>query len=240
MDGLLAIGERHGLAVVEDAAEAHGALYRGRKVGSIGRVGCFSFYAGKIITTGEGGMLTTNDFSIAERAARLRNQAFVEPRFVHQEIGFNYRMSSLQAAVGVAQVARIEQRLAHRRWYAEAYRRRLEPLELVELPAEAPWARSVFWVYGVLLPRRVSVPEVQTSLRRAGVETRRFFCPMNLQPVYSAGGDPRFPDVSGSYPVSEELWERGIFLPSGLRIEEHDVDRVVDALKSALSGKGAG
>jgi perosamine synthetase len=235
MDPLLAIAARHGLKVIEDGAEAHGAEYKGRRVGGLADAACFSFYGNKIITTGEGGMVTTNDAALAERMALLRSQAFEEPRFVHRYIGFNYRMTNVQAAMGLAQVERIDHKVARKRELAGWYSSMLAADPEITLPVEEPWALNVFWMYGVVLHDGfgLSRDELMRALAAQGVETRAFFYPMHQQPVYRNGSDPRFPDVSGSYPVSERLGRAGLYLPSGVTLTHEQAEQVVAALRAS-------
>ena len=231
MPAILEIARRHGLSVIEDCAEAHGAEIAGRKVGTFGQAGCFSFYGNKILTTGEGGMVLTSDPELAARLALLRDQGFEPPRFVHHVMGFNYRLTNLQAAVGLAQTERAEQKIARKRelasWYLEAF----AGCPDVELPWEAPGAKNVYWMFGVKLGPRFPQGRdaVMAELKGKGVETRAFFCPMHLQPVFR-GEDPRFPDIAGDYPVSEELWRTGLYLPSGLGVTRAQVTEVVEKL----------
>ncbi|MDO8632125.1 MAG: DegT/DnrJ/EryC1/StrS family aminotransferase [Phycisphaerales bacterium] len=233
MNAICDIARRHGLYVIEDAAQAHGATYRGRTVGSIGEVGCFSFYANKIITTGEGGMVVTNDAAIAERAALLRNQAFGEERFVHHHVGFNYRMTNIQAAIGYAQCERFDEKVARKREIAAEYDRLLSDQDALQLPARADGCEPVYWMYGVVLRDEFgrTKREVRDRLAAAGIETRSFFVPMNRQPVFQ-GGHRRWPDLRGSFPVSEWLGECGFYLPSGLDLTPDDQAYIVERLRA--------
>ena len=236
MDAIGVVARRHGLRVIEDAAEAHGAEYNGRRVGGLSDVACFSFYGNKIITTGEGGMLVTNDRKLAERARLLRNQAFEEPRFVHQHLGFNYRLTNLQAAIGLAQCETIHKKVGRKREIAGWYTELLKDDPRLTLPPEATWARSVYWMYGVLLDESGgrSRDEVMRWLQQQGIETRPFFHPMHQQPVFLQDRDPWFPDTKGSYPVAERLGRTGLYLPSGLSLTQEQVRRVVEALRQCL------
>ena len=231
MGPLMELAQEHSLVVVEDAAEAHGAEYKGRKVGGIGHMGCFSFYANKNITTGEGGMVVTDNDEYAERIRKIRNQGLEEPRFVHQVRGFNYRLTNLQAAIGVAQMERIEEIVERRRELFRRYKERLENQRGITLAWEAEWAKSVFWQICVVLTEEFgsSKEKVMSQLHKAGVDTRSFFCPMNLQPLFS-GKNKKFPDLRGSYPVSERLWKRGFYLPSGLGLTDGQIDEVAGKL----------
>lgn len=233
MESICDIAARHNLPVIEDAAEAHGAEVNGRRVGSIADIAAFSFYGNKILTTGEGGMVTTNNARLAERCRLLRNQAFTHPRFEHEEVGFNYRLTNVQAAIGLAQVEMAEQKVEKKQWIGSAYNDRLiEQRDFFDLPHEAQWARNVYWMYGIVLKDGFNRgrDETMALLHDKGVETRAFFCPMHAQPVFRNGGDPRYPDVAGDYPVSDRLWERGLYLPSGEGLSEAEIDRVVEAL----------
>lgn len=225
MDPLLQLARKHNLYVIEDAAEAHGAEYKGRRVGSLSDVGCFSFYGNKIITTGEGGMLTTDSEEILEKARLLRDVAMSpEKRYWHSRIGFNYRMTNLQAAVGVAQMERIEELIQRKREIAEIYASLLRDLPGVTLPPEASWAKNVYWMYSVLIeddfgPKR---DEVMTGLRERGVDSRPFFYPLHSLPPYNDGE---------KFPVAEKIARKGINLPSGVTLTKEEIERVIEALR---------
>ncbi|MEW6137426.1 MAG: DegT/DnrJ/EryC1/StrS family aminotransferase [Thermodesulfobacteriota bacterium] len=231
MDAIMALAKRYNLYVIEDCAEAHGAEVNGKKVGGIGDAGCFSFYGNKILTTGEGGMVVCRDENLAERMKLLRNQGFKQPRFVHDVVGFNYRLTNIQAAIGLAQTELVEEKVERKRWLAKRYNELLAGQKDVTLPAEEPWAKNVYWMYGILIEHSFGVnkDDLMGMLRDKGVDTRSFFCPMSLQPAYR-GSDPRFPDVSGNYPVSVDLWNRGLYLPSGLGLTESQLEEVVEKL----------
>ena len=238
MDPLLDLAERHGLAIIEDAAEAHGAEYlskwngtesRWRRCGSFGALSCFSFYANKLITTGEGGMVLTDDVKLADRARSQRNLCFqAGRRFLHEELGFNFRLTNLQAAVGLGQLQRITEIVARKRWMGAEYTRRLKDIKGVQLPAEEPWARNVYWMYGVVLSEEVEMDATQLALRlqQRGVETRPFFWGMHEQPVFHKRG--LF--VNEHYPVAERIARRGLYLPSGLALTEEQLTRVCDEM----------
>jgi perosamine synthetase len=236
MPAIMEIARRRGLAVVEDCAEAHGAQVLKRKVGCFGDAGAFSFYGNKILTTGEGGMVLTADPALAAKMRLLRNQAFESPRFVHREIGFNYRLTNVQAAIGLAQTEKADEKVEKKRAIARWYLERLGDCPDVELPFEAPGTRNVYWMFGVKLSDRFRQGRdgVMAELKAKGIETRAFFCPMHLQPVFQRS-DPRHPDVAGSYPVSDDLWKRGLYLPSGLSMTPERVDEVVRKLLECRS-----
>ncbi len=228
MDVVLDIAERHGLFVVEDGAEAHGAEYKGRKIGGIGHATCFSFYANKIITTGEGGMVTTNDEEFARLAWNLRDHAFSEERhFWHTYLGYNYRMTNLQAAVGLAQTERFDELVGIRRDNALYYNSLLKEVEGITLPPEAPWAKSVYWMYSLLVQDDfgISRDELRKRLAQRGIETRTFFIPVHLQPIY-------YEAYKGQrYPVAEELCGRGFYLPSASTLTKEEINFIVESLR---------
>ncbi len=242
MDPILDLAERHGLAIIEDAAEAHGAEYlskwngtesRWRRCGSFGALSCFSFYANKLITTGEGGMVLTDDTKLADRARSQRNLCFqAGRRFLHEELGFNFRLTNLQAAVGLGQLQRITEIVARKRWMGAEYTRRLKDIKGVQLPAEEPWARNVYWMYGVVLSEEVEMDATQLALKlqQRGVETRPFFLGMHEQPVFHKQG--LF--LNEHYPVAERIARRGLYLPSGLALTEEQLTRVCDEMHEVL------
>jgi perosamine synthetase len=236
MDPIMEIARRHNLTVIEDAAEAHGAEYHGRRAGSLGHLACFSFYANKIVTTGEGGMLTTNDPEIARVARRLRDHAFSDERhFWHKYRGFNYRMTNLQAAVGLAQTERLDEFVGARRENAQIYRQLLESIPGLQLPRELPGVKSVFWMFGLLVHPEFHATrdELREHLAARGIETRTFFIPIHLQPVY-------YRDYAGTrFPAAELLCQRGLYLPSSSRLTRAEIERVAGAVVAA-SSKGAG
>lgn len=228
MDPVLEIARRHNLYVVEDAAEAHGAEYKGRLVGNLGDAAAFSFYANKIITTGEGGMVTTNNAELAETVRTLRDHAFSKERhFWHKYIGYSFRMTNLQAAVGLAQTEQMDGFVAQRRRNAARYNSLLQDVPGLTLPVEEPWARNVYWMWSLLVENEFGLTrdELRRCLAEQGIETRTFFIPMHLQPIYYADyRDER-------YPVAEELCQRGLYLPSASSLTEQEIAFVVRAVK---------
>ena len=229
MDPILAVAREHDLWVVEDAAEAHGARYRGRRVGSLGDLACFSFYGNKIITTGEGGMVVTANREWADRAAFLRDHAMLKaPHYYHPEIGYNYRMTNIQAAIGCAQMEEIGTLLERKRTIAEAYRAGLASIPGLTLAPEANWAWSVFWMYSVLIEPSFGREReaVREGLRTAGIDTRPFFVPLHELPPYRTA-DPLL--------VASRLGAVGLNLPSGTPLTSEQVASVCRAL-AALRG----
>lgn len=239
MDPLMSLAAAYDIAVIEDAAEAHGAAYlsdsgsdqsRWLPCGGMGDISTFSFYANKIVTTGEGGMCVTNDATLAERARSLRNLGFgTSKRFLHEALGFNFRLTNVQAALGVAQIERLEETVAKKRRLAGWYRESLQEVPQLQLPTEKPWARSVFWMYGVVVDPATghAADELADQLRKNGVETRPFFRCLHQQPVLRAEGIVE-EDV---HPVAERLSRQGLYLPSGAALEERDVEYVAQCVK---------
>ncbi|MEO8391621.1 MAG: DegT/DnrJ/EryC1/StrS family aminotransferase [Chloroflexota bacterium] len=232
MVALKAIAERHNLYLIEDCAEAHGSEVNGQRVGSLSDAGCFSFYGNKTLTTGEGGMVVCRDPALAERMRLLRNQGFREPRFVHDVVAFNYRMTNVQAAIGVAQTEKADEKIESKRWIARTYTELLGGEAELILPYEASWAKNTYWMYGVLLRDGFgrSKDDVMHMLKMNGVDTRSFFCPMHLQPVFANGNNSTYPDVAGQYPVSEDLWKRGFYLPTGVGLTRAQIEEVAAKL----------
>ncbi len=234
MDPVLAVAKKHNLFVIEDCAEAHGATYKGRKVGSLGHIGCFSFYANKIITTGEGGMLTTNDPALAERSRSLRSLAFGKVnKFMHSDIGYNYRMTNLQAAVGCAQLGKIEDVIARKIKMAAFYTSRLSGEKSLRLPVTKPYARNVYWMYHVNLEGKAASrrDEILKDLREQGIETREGFIPYNLQEIFIKDKLTS----PGDCPVAARLATTSFYLPSSPLITVEDMEYVANGLKDALN-----
>lgn len=230
MDPIMAFARRHALFVVEDAAEAHGAEYLGKKVGSFGDCATFSFFGNKIVTTGEGGMVTTNNDELAAQLRLLRGQG-MDPkrRYWFPVVGYNYRMTNIQAAIGLAQMESIDQALAERARLATWYDEALAPLaDAIVLPSTASWAKHVFWMYTIFL--RSGGEAKRDALMKAldvqGIETRPVFYPMHVLPPYQQ---------SGSFP-NADLWsQRGINLPTHQMLTREDVLRIGQVLKTVLA-----
>jgi perosamine synthetase len=231
MDRLLDLAARHELTVIEDCAESHGATVRGRMTGALGEMGCFSFYANKIITTGEGGMVTTNDDALADRLRLLRNLAFQRPRFLHEHAGHNFRMTGYQAAMGLVQLDRIDLVLGEKRRVAHTYDRLLEDVRGIVTPVELGWARNVYWMYGIVVTEEFPLTrdELMAYLAERGVESRTFFCPMNMQPFLRRQRGFR----AVVCPVAERLWERGMYIPCGIDLPDDTLADIVDVIRAA-------
>ena len=236
MDRLMEIAKRHNLVVIEDCAESHGATCRGKMTGSFGDMGCFSFYANKVITTGEGGMVITNDESLAERLRLLRNLAFTKPRFRHEVAGYNFRMTGYQAAMGLAQLHKIDHIIAEKRRVAHTYNHYLEGIPGLQLPVELDWAFNVYWMYAIVVKPEFGITRDQLAdaLLAGGIETRTFFCPMNQQPCLQSL--PGFRNVP--CPVADRLWETGLYLPSSWNLTEKTIKHISESIQSARQRRG--
>lgn len=227
------IAKKHGIYVIEDAAEAHGAEYKGKKVGTFGDISCFSFFANKIITTGEGGMIVTSDYQLAEKARLLRDMAFEKDtsrKFFHKHIGFNYRLTNIQAALGLAQLERINKFVRLRRRNAELYTKLLKEIEGIQPPPEANWAKNVYWMYSILIDEYdygMNRDQLIKALEeKHDVETRPFFVPIHQQPVYRTFFKGK------KYPVAERLSLSGLNLPSGNTLRANQVQYIANSIRS--------
>ncbi len=236
MERLAVIAKKHDLSVIEDCAESHGASWNGRMTGSFGKLACFSFYANKIITTGEGGMVTTNDAALAERVRLLRNLAFTQPRFRHEVPGHNFRMTGYQAAMGVVQCDRLEEIVASKRRVAHTYDRLLAGIPGLRLPVELAGARNVYWMYAVVAEQSAGLSRdaLTAHLKSCGIETRTFFCPMNQQPFLAAQAGHR--DVP--CPVADRLWQSGFYLPSSPTLTDDTIAEIATALRAGVRAQG--
>jgi perosamine synthetase len=230
MDPLMELADKHGIVVLEDAAEAHGAEYKGRRAGGLGHAAAFSFYGNKIITTGEGGMITTNDEKLAKLTQNLRDHAFSSERhFWHKYMGFNYRMTNLQAAVGLAQTEQMDKFVELRRRNAAMYSELLKEIPGVVTPPEASNCRNVFWMYSILVEDEfgMSRDQIRAYLAKHGIETRTFFIPMHLQPIY-------YEAFKGQrYPVAEMLCKSGFYLPSASSLKPEQIKFIVQVMRQA-------
>lgn len=235
MAPVLDIAERHHLKIIEDAAEMHGQNYRGEPCGSFGDISTFSFYPNKHITTGEGGMIVTNDDQLAEQCRSLRNLCFQpNKRFVHERLGWNLRMTNLQAALGLAQLERLDEFVDKKRAMGARYTQLLKGLPGVQLPlTKTDFAENIYWVYGLVLNDENSfdAEEAMKRLANARVGSRPFFCPMHEQPVLKKKG--LFEDIK--LPVAERIYRKGFYIPSGMAITNEQIERVADVLWKVLS-----
>ena len=231
MDELRNIARQHKLFLIEDAAEAHGALYKGKKVGSLSGLACFSFYGNKIITTGEGGMVVTNNAALAQKARFLRDHGMSRRRkYWHTVIGYNFRLTNIQAAIGLAQLEKIGETIFRKREIARFYNQYLAGIKGLVLPREASWAKNVYWMYSTLVDSAfgISRDKLIIKLRNSGIDTRPFFIPLHKLPPYR--------DFK-NYPVSGKLSKKGLNLPSSPALTEPEIKYVSESIRKYQKGK---
>ena len=229
MDPLLEIAKKYKIKVIEDAAEVIGQTYKGQPCGSFGDISTLSFYPNKHITTGEGGMVLVNHDELAERCKSRRNLCFGKTdRFMHEELGWNFRMSNLQAAVGVAQLERLPQTLEKKREIGRMYHQHLEGHKSFALPlTQTAYCENIYWVFGIISKDESRDAKWwMNKLAEQGIGTRPFFYPMHLQPVLKAGSQPK-----GNFPNSEMIAKYGFYLPSGLNLNQILVSQIVNLIK---------
>lgn len=235
MDPIMDLASKHGVAVIEDAAEMHGQTYKGKPCGGFGEISTFSFYPNKHVTTGEGGMIVTDDDALAERCRSLRNLCFqTRKRFVHEELGWNMRMTNLQAALGVAQLERLDDFVDRKRRMGRRYTELIQDVRGLRLPIAATnYAENIYWVYGMVLDDGVAfdAESAMAQMGERGIGTRPFFWPMHEQPVFRKRGMFR----GESYPVAEKLARRGFYVPSGLGLSDDEMDRVAQAVRAVMT-----
>jgi perosamine synthetase len=233
MDPILAIARRRGLFVLEDAAESPGAEYKGRRVGAIGDAATFSFFGNKILTTGEGGMVTTDDPALAAEMRRLKNHGMDPQRkYWYETVGFNYRLTNVAAAIGLAQLEKVDWHLARRREIADWYREALADVPGVTWQPELPWARHVWWLFTVQIDERIPIDRfaLMQAMKARGVEVRQIIYPNHVLPPYVGSG--------ASCPVAERVVERGLHLPTWAGLTKDDVRTVCHALAACLEEAG--
>ncbi|KKK59205.1 hypothetical protein LCGC14_3036730, partial [marine sediment metagenome] len=232
-NNILTIARQHNLYVIQDAAEAIGSQFNGANIGLDFDAACYSFYVNKMITTGEGGMIVTDSEELADTARKLKGyDTDPEKRFTHNRLGFNYRMTNMQAAMGCAQMDRIDELVAKKRQIAQWYLEGLQGLEWLQMPVEKPWAINSYWVFAMLVKSgfHVDRDNLVARLANAGIETRNFFVPMNWQPALHRLGLLR----GVSYPIAEDASQRGLYLPNGTTLTKEQVDYVCGWIRSAV------
>jgi perosamine synthetase len=230
MDPIMAIAKKHGLYVIEDAAEAHGAEYKGRRLGSLGDIACFSFYGNKIVTCGEGGMVVSNHQDLIDKVATLKNLAHSPgKRFWHEIVGYNYRLTNMQAALGLGELENIEKYIAQKRSMRQAYDELLSDIPYLALPMVKPYAASVFWMYNVLVTKDspISRDDLMKKLKEKGVDTRTYFYPLHHQPVLTK----LYEYQDNEFPITNDLSQRGFYLPSGLALTSVQIKAVAQAIQ---------
>lgn len=230
MDKLERISRKHKVPIIYDAAEAHGAEYKNKPIGGRGLASCYSFYANKVITTGEGGMITTNNKKFADLARNLKDVAFSKERhFWHKRLGFNFRMTNLTAAVGLAQTENYEKLVKARIDNANYYMRGLKDVKGIKFPRTAKWAKNVYWMFGFEVEPDfgMSRDQLRHFMAKRGVETRTYFVPMHLQPYY-------YQENKGKkFPISEQLSATGLYIPSASHLSKKEADKVIQVIKKA-------
>ncbi len=237
MDKIISLSKKYNLYVIEDAAEMLGQTYKGLPCGSFGHISTMSFYPNKQITTGEGGMCLVNDFELAERCKSLRNLCFQkERRFIHEELGWNYRMTNLQAAIGLAQIEKLDFHVKIKRDIGEKYLSLLKDSKLFQLPLKTTdYAENIFWVFGLVINENSSMDAqlVMKELTKQGIGVRPFFYCLHKQPVFKSMG--MFKD--DEFPVAEYLSEKGFYIPSGLGLKTNQIDEVCFVIKSIFNNQ---
>ena len=231
IDQIQSIAKKYNLYVIYDACEAHGAEYNNNPLGQYGDVACYSFYGNKILTTGEGGMVTTNNQELAGKIRNLKDMAFSKERhFWHKMLGYNFRMTNLAAAVGLAQTERFDELVNAHRVNAFNYEYELRSINGITTPLEANWAKNVYWMFGILIDEQkfgMSRDELRGFLADRGIETRTFFVPIHFQPYY-------YEQYKGErYPVAEQLCRDGMYLPSSSLLTHQEIERVCNTIKEA-------
>lgn len=230
MDPILKLAKKYNLVVIEDAAEAHGARYKGRKCGSMGNINCFSFYGNKIITTGEGGMIVTNNKKLADRARRFKDLCHTNnKRFIHDDIGYNYRMTNLQAALGCGQLKNINKYIDKKIKIARLYEKGLSSVDGIILPKTKSYAENVYWMYAILVDKKkfgLDKNVLRNKLKEKGIDTRDLFYPPTDQPILK-----NIISKNEQFPNTEKISKTGLHLPSGLALTEKQVQKVISSIK---------
>lgn len=236
MDKIMELAQRHNLKVIEDAAEAHGAEYNGKRIGRFGDISSFSFYSTKIIQTGEGGMCLTDDTKIAQRMHALKGLAYGSTgatRFIHSDLGYNFRMSNINAAIGCSQMLNIHEIIEKRRKMAAYYKKGLKNVVGLQLPIEMEWAKNVYWVYGIVVDRKkfgIDSERLAAELLKKGIDTRPFFASMSLQPAFHRVGLFK----NDKMPISEWLGKNGLYLPSSSKLTKSQMDYIIESIKELV------
>jgi perosamine synthetase len=234
MDKIMKIAQKHNLKVIEDCAEVPGGTYNGKMCGTFGNIACFSFYGNKIITTGEGGMCLTDDDSLAEEMRKLKNHYFGTPRFLHDKIGYNYRMTNIQSAIGVAQLEYVDKLIQSRIDNAQKYNKLLAPLDFFNLPVQKKEVKNVYWMYGITIKdiSKISKLEFMNQLKNKGIDTRSFFYPTSMQKAYT---DNVNSSLIRAAPVAKKLYDCGFYLPSSSSLTDKEIETVVDKITEVIA-----
>lgn len=226
MDVINKIARKYKLSVIEDACQAHGSTYKGKKIGSLSDVGCFSFSGAKVITSGEGGMLVSKNAAIIKKAIDIRSNCTSKTRrFYHNEIGHNYRLTNIQAAIGLAQLENVDEKLKKKISNARLYNELLKDLEIIQLPTEKPWAKNTYWLYSIVLKKSNLRDKMIIYLDKKGIETRPFFYPLHKLPMYL---------TKEKFPVAEYLGRNGISLPSSASLTQKEIRLIASEIRKFL------
>lgn len=226
MDSINNIAYKYKIPVIEDACQAHGALYKDKKVGSLSKAACFSFSGAKLITTGEGGMITTSDKNLIQRVIEINNDFMSKKRkFYHSDIGYNYRLTNLQAALGLAQLENINKLLDMKIKNAGIYTSLLKDESIIQLPLQKTWAKNVFWLYSVVLKKKRLRNKLMSYLDGKGIETRPFFVPIHRLPMYKQ---------TGNFSNTDYLSENGLSLPSGANLKQSEIEYICSEVKKFI------
>ncbi len=232
MNPIIDIAKKYDLKIIEDAAEMIGQTYCGKQCGSFGDISTFSFYPNKHVTTGEGGMVLTDDEEIANKCRSYRNLCFGEKRFVHHELGWNYRFTNLQAAIGLAQLEKLDQSIIKKREIGHKYNELLQGIDGLQFPLKSTdYAENIYWVYALVIKNELSAEEVMNLLRKEGIGTRPFFYPMHKQPVFNKMNLFN----NDILPVSENIYKKGFYIPSGIGISEGQIEEVADKVRKIFN-----
>jgi perosamine synthetase len=223
MDKIMEIAKKHNLYVIEDAAQGIGVKYNDKHVGSFGEYGSFSFYGNKTITTGEGGMLITNDEKLDEKALRFKNHGRMGKGFIHDEIGFNFNFTEMQAALGISQLNKLNRIIERKKKIREIYMKHLSGIEGIEFPLINPKCSPVHWFTNILVK---DAGKLEEGLKKREIQTRRFFYPINKQPCYN---------IKENFPNSEWAYNHGISLPSSVTLKDSEIKKICETIKKVIS-----
>ena len=236
MDEILNIAKKYNLFIIEDCAESHGAEYKGRKVGSFGHISCFSFFANKIITTGEGGMCLTNNKRLAKKINILLNHGMSpKKRYWHNIVGFNYRLTNIQAGIGLAQLRKIDKFLKEREKIGKLYNNYLKDISGIEIPSFKKWEKPVYWLYSILIDKKYNREKLIEKLKQKNIETRPFFYPVHKMPFYK-----KYIKKGQKFPIAEEISKRGISLPTFVNLTSSQIQYICNSIRKLLKKQNEG
>ncbi len=233
MDPILELAKKYNLKIIEDAAEAHGLEYKNKKCGSFGDISIFSFYSNKLISMGEGGIILVDDLELAEKCNYFKNLCFKkDQRFVHDDMGWNFRLTNIQAAIGLAQLEQIDYFLKRKREIGNYYNSAFSKIDSINIPIDkTDYSKNVYWIYGLVLNNsKLTAKNVIDELAKKNIGARPFFYPINKQPVFNKKG--LF--VNEKYLVSENLYNKGFYIPNSLSLTNEKMDYIIDSIKEVI------